>query len=43
MFEFKINKKKKKKKTYRHSEHGIQRSAQDCEPVSGESVNKSRF
>lgn len=42
MFEFKINKKKKKKKTYRHSEHGIQ-SAQDCEPVSGESVNKSRF
>lgn len=40
MFELKIN---FKKKTYRHSEYEIQRSARDCEPVSGESVNKSRF
>lgn len=34
---------KPKKKTYLTSEHEIQRNAQDCEPVSGESVNKSRF
>lgn len=34
---------KLKKKTYLTSEHEIQRSAHDCEPVSGESVNKSRF